>query len=235
MLTVDWGSNMRILIALVVLVAIAAAGYWWWTTTPQYSIEQAKDAIKTHDIQKFEKYVDVDTASARMVDDFVTKPLRRAMAPSTLGQIIVSGIAGLLRPKIADGIKHEILTFVESGSFKRSDADDADPHLGDAAGPSLSKADSHFGFRAHHSFKGFGSAQINGNVALVPVILHNAKYNQDLTLDVRLRKTDGHWQVIELSNFSQFCKQLARLQAAQDGRAIEEDDESDQTARLQQI
>ena len=37
-----------------------SGGYWWWTTTPQYSMDQVKQAIKGHDLKKFDKYVDVD-------------------------------------------------------------------------------------------------------------------------------------------------------------------------------
>ena len=90
---------------------------------------------------------------------------------------------------------------------------------------SLSAADEHFGFR-RHSLKGIKSTEIDGGVARVVLLLHNQRYNQDLTLDVNMRKTDGHWQVIELSNFPQFCARLAELAA--DKNAAQEEQNADQ-------
>ena len=60
---------MRFGLIVVVLALFFGAGWWWWTTTPQYSIEQVKDAINAHDLAKFDKYVDLDTTSSKMVDD----------------------------------------------------------------------------------------------------------------------------------------------------------------------
>jgi len=231
---------MRVLFVFVVLlVACGFGGFWWWTTTPQYSIEQVKVAVKSHDLQKFNKYVDVDTASSRMVDDFLDKPMRKVLEPSLIGEVFVAGVIGLFRPHLASGIKHEIISYVESGSFKPS----ADPSDTDRVAPipswmsgrssvSLDAADSHFGFRAH-SFKGVASTQVSGALAQVELLFHNDKYNRDLNLDVQMRKMDGYWQVIELSNFPEFCGKLARLQA--DNGSSEDQQSVDQVASPQKV
>jgi hypothetical protein len=205
-----------ILIGLMVILIGSGAGYWWWwKSTPQYSIEQVKEAVKSHDVQKFNKYVDVDTASSRMVDDFLTKPMRKTFAPGILGRFIVSGIVSMFRPQLEHGIKREILSYVESGSFKPSvqpdDSDEGSNSPGGINGVSLDAADSHLGFRAH-AFKRIASTQMNGALAQVSLLFHNEKYDQDMSLDVVMRKMDGYWQVIELSNFPEFCGKLARLQ-----------------------
>lgn len=201
---------MRVLVTLLLVLAIAGGGgYWYWIRTPQYSLEQVKAAIKAHDLEKFNKYVDVDGTSTRMVDDFFTKPMRDALGPSILGQVLVTGLASFLRPQIARGIKHEILTFVETGQFRPENSADQDPPPG---GISLSGMDLHLGFRAH-ALKSVTSVQTDGDLAQLELLLHNTLYNEDLPLDVKMRKMDGYWQIIELTNFPSFCGKLAALEA----------------------
>ncbi|HEY9776358.1 MAG TPA: hypothetical protein V6C81_21535 [Planktothrix sp.] len=204
---------MRLILVLVIVAALAGGGYFWWTTTPQFAVEQAKEAVKAHDLQKFAKYVDIDTTSSRMVDDFLAKPMRKTMAGSVIGEVLVTGLTNLIRPRLAGGIKHEIINFVETGNFKSSE--ETAPIDG-ADGVSLSSADEHFGFR-RHALKGVKSTEVDGDVARVVLLLHNQQYDRDLTLDVNMRKVDGHWQIIELANFPQFCSELAKLQASGEG------------------
>jgi hypothetical protein len=198
--------SMRFLGFLLIVGLLAGAGWWYWTTTPQYSIEQVKDAVKQHDLQKFNKYVDVDTASSHMVDDFLGNPMREALGPNMVAQLFVTGIMSIFKPAMAAGIKHEILTFVETGSF-RSAADD-----GSNSGVSLANSDERLGFRKH-AYKGITASTVEGGTARLELLLHNEKYNTDLPLDVVMRKMDGYWQVTELSNFPQFCGKLAQLEA----------------------
>jgi hypothetical protein len=192
---------------LLVLIVIGAALCWWWTTTPQYSMLQLKEAIKQHDLQKCQKYLDMDTASRRMVDDFLAKPMRQALGPSTVGQVIVSGLMSFVRPELAKGIKFEMTNFVETGSF-RGETEEPKPA---PSGVSLAFADDHLGFRKH-ALKDIASTKVDGDIANLELVFHNAKFNTDLPLDVKMRKMSGYWQVIELTNFPQFCGKLAKLE-----------------------
>ncbi len=195
------------LIIVFLALSLGAGWWWWWTTTPQYSIEQAKDAIKNHDIAKFEKYVDLDTTSSKMVDDLLAKPMQEALGPSILGQVLITGIVKLVRPAIAAGVKHEIVTFVETGSFRGSQDSNQEK-----TSISLSNFDDHLGFRKH-AFKEIAYSKVDGDNAQVELIMHNARFNVDIPLDISMRKMDGFWQVIKLSNFQSFCGKLIQLEA----------------------
>lgn len=201
---------MRALI-LIGIIALSLAGFWYWTTTPRYSMQQVKEAIKQHDLIKFEKFVDVDTASNRMVDDFLTEPMQKSVGPNIIGQIIVKGLATFIRPQLAAGVKHEIINFVETGNFKKSDPQESAGDVALSPAGSLSKMDGRFGFRAH-AYRGISAESINGNIAQLTLTFHNEKFNEDIPLDVRMRKMDGYWQVTELSNFPEFCGRLAELE-----------------------
>ncbi|MGH9551078.1 MAG: hypothetical protein ACRD3W_16970, partial [Terriglobales bacterium] len=168
------------LILVVILIALAG-GYWFWTTTPQYSMREVKEAVKSHDLNKFNKFVDADSVSSHMVDDFVTDPMRQALGPNILGQIFVTGMVALVKPHVQNSIKQELYNFVETGDFKKQ-SDDSD-----ASSMSLSKVDGHLGFRKH-AYKGIAYCKTDGAIAQLELIFHNADYNQDLALDVKMRK-----------------------------------------------
>jgi len=196
---------MRFLTLLVVVLLSAAGAYWFWTTTPQYSIEQVKVAVKAHDLPKFRVYFDVDTVSDRMVDDFLTQPMKQFTPHDSLLSGIVQGIVGLVRPTLAPVIKEEIEQFVIGGQFSHSDSNLP------AGRPTLSTFDKKFGFR-NHAFRSIKYVKIDGDSATAGLLFHNEVYQADLLLELQLRKVENHWQIVQLTNFPDFVANIARLQ-----------------------
>lgn len=193
---------------LMVLVIGAGIGYWYWTTTPQYSIGQVKDAIKAHDLQKFENYVDLDVVSTRLVDDFLTEPMQRTAGQSSIGDLIITGLMAVFKPKMVMSVKQQLIDYVQSGAFTNvRDPDQSSSKV------DLKKMDSRFGFQKH-AFKGIRSVKTDGNLSTLELRFYNATYDQDLILEVKMRKgEDNHWHVIELSNLPDFMAKLAQLEA----------------------
>ena len=69
-------SNKQKTIFLGLLIAILGAlafYFFYWTKTPQYSITLIQQAVKNHNVDKFERYVDLDTLYGRAYDDFISK------------------------------------------------------------------------------------------------------------------------------------------------------------------
>ncbi len=138
---------VRILAVIAAAVfLIGAGGYWYWTTTPQYAVEEMRAAVRTHDLDKFQKFVDLNHVSSALVDDFVAEPMQRLSDGGVAGQIIMMGVAGVLRPILVSGISHEVTNFVETGSFTgRTRNDDPDPlskataAQGDSESPKISQ------------------------------------------------------------------------------------------------
>jgi hypothetical protein len=204
---------MRFLMILLVVLLSAGGAYWYWTTTPQYSIEQVKEAVKAHDLPRFRKYFDVDTVSDRMVDDFVTQPMQKLGAHDSLLNGIVHGIVGLIRPSLAPVIKEEIEQFVIGGTFSRSDSN-ASPNTASnssSGASSLSTFDKKFGFRKH-AFRSIKYVKVEGDSAIAGLLFHNEVYQTDLLLELQLRKVENHWQIVQLTNFPDFVGNIARLQ-----------------------
>ena len=203
---------------LVALMVVGGGGYWYWTTTPQYSIEQVKIAVKSHDLAAFKKFVDVDSVSNSLVEDFLSRPVQRITSRDSLSSGIMRGIIGLVRPTLAPVIKDEIEEFVVAGRFSQASPDSVSHAGADAAKvqatsgqPTLATFDKKFGFR-NHAFRSIKSLKVEGDSALADLLFHNEVYNADLLLELQLHKVENHWQIVRLTNFPDFVGKIAQLQ-----------------------
>ncbi|MDR3613169.1 MAG: hypothetical protein P4L53_06365 [Candidatus Obscuribacterales bacterium] len=199
---------MRFLLILLVICLSVGGAYWYWTTTPQYSIEQVKVAVKAHDLPKFREYFDVDSVSDRMVDDFLSPPMQQLGPHNSLLAGIVQGLVdGLVKPTLTPVVKEEVEQFVIGGKFSHSQTDASLP----AGRPTLATFDKKFGFR-NHAFRSIKYVKIDGDSAITGLVFHNEVYQADLLLELKMRKVENHWQVMQLTNFPDFVANIAQLQ-----------------------
>lgn len=208
----------RVLTVLILLAGLSCGGFWYWTTTPQYSIEQVRDAVKTHDKQKFDKHVDVNEFASGLVDDTVAEPMREVMGGGTIGRWIVAGVSGFIKPSIVSGVKEELYTLVNTGGFNKSEGGTVSS-LNDRL--CLSKND----------FKRVDQIKADGKLAKATIVLHNSAHNKDLNLDVQMRDMGGYWQVTRMLNFPEFAGQLAALENSSDG--VHENAENKDVVRIE--
>ncbi|MBX9666915.1 MAG: hypothetical protein K2X93_04815 [Candidatus Obscuribacterales bacterium] len=192
----------RIIVILFVAAGIAFGGFWYWTTTPQYSIAQIKDAMKTHDRQKFDKHVDVNDFSSGMVDDMLTQPMKECLGGGMVGRWVAGGLSALFKPSLVAGIKQDLYNLVESGTFSQSTGEDQ---------MSLNAMDERLCLR-QHSVKSVEKLKSEGKIAEVEIVLHNEKHNKDLKLHVQMRDMGGYWQVTRMLNFPEFTSQLVEME-----------------------
>lgn len=197
----------RILLVLILIAGIACGGFWFWTTTPQYSISQIKEAIKTHDRKKFDKHVDVNDFAAGMVDDVLMQPMQEAVGGGMAGRWVAAGMSALLKPTLVSGIKEELYSLVGTGSFGEPDAESAF---------SLHQMEQQMCLKSH-DFKRIEQIKTDGKLAQATLVLHNDKHNKDLKLDVQMRDMGGYWQVTRMLNFPEFTAQLLEMETAHAG------------------
>jgi len=65
-------------IGVIVLLGLIGAGYYWWTGTPEYSINQIKKAIKTHNSELGLKYIDTDAIFENLWTNMKSEFLKEA-------------------------------------------------------------------------------------------------------------------------------------------------------------
>lgn len=200
-----------VIISVSVIVVIAIAIYYWqWTCSPKYSLLQAKKAIENHDVVSFEKYVDVQSLTERLIDQFLDMTTAQQEQPvnewEQMGQNIAKGFINLLKPQLAKLAKEQVAYYVEKGSFE--DAKDK------AEGPQFSlKEIWNKSGREKSKFRGFEYVKKDGKIAVVGLGFFHEEYNTKLVLDIKMREKGGYWQVAELSNFSDYMKKLDELES----------------------
>lgn len=201
---------MKRLVLLVVLIALAAGGYYYYNSLkagPSYALMQAAAASQTHDLATFERYVDVDALTGRLVDDVVNQgSVLTSLVPG--GSLAMSGALRLLKPQLTKAAHKEIQRYIETGSLDAAAA--AAPKrmvnlsltglAGRVVGPDS-------------KFKGIKYTTEKGNEALVGLEFTQPKYDTTMVLEVKLLKqADDHWQVKEITNTSELVRGVARLE-----------------------
>ncbi len=211
---------------LVAVVVAAGIGWWWWATSPEYSLKEARGAIKAHDVVKFEKFVDVESVASGMVDSFLSGPVREMSSLGVVGRIITIGLVGLVKPGLVDSMKREILDLVEKGPPEPATRNSSTPESSSnhedtvegasessepGGGISLKRSLKTFGFKGK-VYNGTEYTRRDAKIANVGLKLYNQKYNRDVVLDVKLRDMGGYWQIIGLPNLTQVLQTLIKLE-----------------------
>jgi hypothetical protein len=206
---------------IVVLAALAGGGYWYWTTTPQYSLIQAKDSFKNHDIVTFTKYVDIDSVSGDVVDFVVSKPVGALSDLGPVGKIFSFGLVSFVKPQIVDSVKQQVTNLVLQGGVNSSSATPKDQTIQPVANfsfsgdtprkISLKNMIRDLGFRGK-IYHGIAYVRTEGKVAFTGLNLMNRKYNRDFVLELRMHDMGGYWRIDQLSNLGEFVSEIYKLE-----------------------
>ena len=191
--------------ALIVLAGVAAGvSWWWWTRTPQYALRQVAAAYRSHDLEKFDEYVDRERLAGSFVDQMLQHAFKEQEGKSggeNWASGLAQGMAMMMRPQLVKALSDSIEQGVESGDFaeKKEDGPSLSPYQ-----TYLQKADD-----GESGFRGIKSVSKQGKVAVAKLELYDKDFGKSAFLDVKLRNVGGHWQVIELSNLAEFMKTLS--------------------------
>jgi len=217
-LLIFWSSKQmfRIIAVLAILAGIAYGGFYLWSSTPEYSIGQVKDAFRTHDRAKFDKFVDADEFAGGMVDDLLTNPVKEVLGGGTIGRWVVAGMAGMFKPQFVSSFKSDLYALVENGNLRQS-ADDSEMSLALVERRlCLSK----------NEFKKVDNVKTDGKLATVTVVLHNKMHDKDMKLDVQMQKMDNYWRVTKMLNFPEFAARIAEVES------VHKDDKTETVRRI---
>ena len=110
--------------ALIIILLICYFGYSYWTRTPKYSLYQIAKAIQHHDIELFNKHVDVNTVANRLIDDLIISAPKQKEEEETsewgkMGQELGKGLINLMKPRLAEIMKEQIEKYIETGDFQK--------------------------------------------------------------------------------------------------------------------
>lgn len=191
------------------VLAIGAA-YAYWTRTPQYSVNRIAHAITSHDVALFEKHVDVESVSARLIDDLLADVTAKQAETegSSMGSALAAGLIQFMKPRLVQIVREQTIRFIETGSFSKHDSstdDSESANLEDLSRGLGAKRD---------SFRGIGHVRTEGKIALVGLKFSNADLDTTLTIEVKMRNEGSYWRVVELTNLTHLTRTMEELRPA---------------------
>mgnify|MGYP000329339155 FL=1 len=190
-------KKKSIIAVLIAVIAIVLGWYFlYFTKTPVYSLNLARESVEKHDVVTFKKHVDVESIVGSGYDDFVdvqmNDPLIKDNPFKGFAEVMLKG----LKSQIVPALSQEIYNGIE----KKSDDSNQNAKSKEAANEVKEKT----GVK-DLEFKSIGSATIDGNSAIVPIIFSSKELKQDVTFDLLMKKLeDGTWQAIKVNNFKEY-------------------------------
>jgi hypothetical protein len=185
----------KIFIVAGLVVALVITGllfyFWHYTSTPQYSVIMILRSIKGHDWEKFQKYVDTDSLCESLIDDvseFFTEKLEESGTGGILGNILNKGLGEALKPKIKEKFRENLQKFVES-----SDSDNE--NRGELRKKLLMNSS-------------ITCLEKEGKIAVVALNIDDGEKN--VTVKLKMRKYENHWQLIEILNPGDIVKDVIK-------------------------
>jgi hypothetical protein len=142
-----------------------------------------------------------------MVDDLLTKPVQRTLGPGIVGELLGFGLGVFVKPLLVDSMKHHITDYVEG----RASTAGLDDGVRTVSSGGFSSIPGQLGFTGK-IYKDIEYVRTEGKIALIGIKLFNAKYNEEMVLELKLRDAGGYWQLMELSNLQTFMGRILELQ-----------------------
>lgn len=204
-------SKRIYIIAAIAIIIVACLGYWYWTRTPQYSLKIIQESVSKHDLQTFEKHVDIDSVSSRLIDQVLDAKINdKSEVQDETVKNFAMGFIQMLKPQLVAMAKEQIRSFVEKGKVESSAQQAQNNNT-----PKFSVEDLYKGNSGNEKveFKGIDYVNKDGKIAIVGLKLFYPKLNSELILEVKMRDLDGYWQVAEINNIASFLNKLEEIES----------------------
>lgn len=192
---------------VVVIVTSLGASYWHWTGTPTYSLQQIQKALDNKDVVKFEKHVDINSISSRLIDDLVKYAMKESQSQDEFedfGMALATGFVHLMKPHLIDSIHSQTIRQVEKGNFGNFTPSDG---TNDTQEINIDEISEQIG-ADKESFAGISYIKNDGKVALAGLGFQNENYDREMILELRLRNMGRYWQIVELTNVAELLQEL---------------------------
>ncbi len=185
-------------IASIVLIAGGVA-YWLFYTTPEYSLHQIEESVKNRDITSFEKYVDIEGITMRMLADIpevIGKNTRLGFFSDDVNQMVFS----VLQEPIAGMVKEAVRSYIERGRLNSKMTEKR------ALADFLKQL-------PVNSFKHPRLKTVNteGKICKVLVEVVVEAFEGRANIEFLMRDKGSYWQIAEFSNLYAIMEQLAEL------------------------
>lgn len=202
-------NNIVILGAGILAIVILSAAFYffYWIRTPIYSVKQAVNAYRKHDVATFVHHVDMDTLYSKACDDIITitaqlngLPVSKSLVSAYTPQAIKQPFIELLKDITISDIRGETNN---SANGSRSSSSDEAKEL-------YSAIDSIANLKSC-TFKGASLVRKDNTYCIVAIVLYNSELKKQFNLNARMEKLDdGKWRIKEITNLNDCILELAK-------------------------
>lgn len=217
----------KLLLCLVpVALAVGAVSYYalYFIKTPAFAVKEVVVAVREHDVERFQRHVDVKRVISKSFDDII-------VAESTLNKDNIAsnpfalGILHLLKPTVVDLLTQEALKEVGKAPSPKEGAPGAKEEKRDPVSDAMKDTVKRKVFYKHLKLKDLSLDKAGEKQATVRLLVHNDLVDKDFTLLLAMeRNQDEVWQITEISNLSSVLVEMERARqeqaAAQDKKLL---------------
>ncbi len=219
-------TKLKIILAAVILLLIAAIGGYSYvrihTHTPEYALEQTEQAIESHDLEAFRKYVDVEHLVDHSFDGLMAGLLDTGGGISEEARTAAEDVVLMMKAPILSSFHDAIEQYVSTGAWEPETADEA------------SKLDASDLLARSGLYKTelrqWGDIQPgeDENHAIVDIHVYQQEAGSEFVFKALMVKEEDIWRITEIQNFRDFvvmvgkARRLELDQYLQDSAAIME-------------
>jgi len=193
----------RLIFPLALIAGVLGLVYWYWTTTPIYAVNQIVDAVRHHDKQEFEKYVNIDSVASHAFDDIVEGPAREQLLPR-MDNMIGVGFLRFFKGEVV-GMAHEKLCGVVTDPGIQLQTGSLDASLGAMEKyritPRVRQTLIDYGI-SRYGFKGIKYLETRGQNTYLGLDFYSPRVRGNYIVEFRLEDAGGYWRVAELTNLN---------------------------------
>lgn len=203
------GKKKHLLIFPVLLLILGFTYYFcYWIRTPLYAVNQVREAVKQHDVVKFNRYVDSNALLNKAYEDVITAESMIHHDDITKNPFAM-GVLHFLKPTIVDLMTHELEKSIV-GKDSKASSQNPDP-VSNAMKNNIKKQVQ----LKDLQLKSINLKEHKGENADVILTLYNKALQKNFTLQLKMTLDDDTWRITEINNLVDFiidmdtAKQLA--------------------------
>ena len=110
--------------AFVILIILSSSGmgyYFYWQKTPQYSVRLIANALEDHDLDTFNKHVDLDSLLGSAYDDYFSSYFEKDifMQKNPIKNLS-AGLVKMTKIAAVNELKSEVNAYVQTGAWNNT-------------------------------------------------------------------------------------------------------------------
>jgi len=186
---------------IIAIIAISVLLFWQVTNSPRYSLKKLDNAIKEHDVNAFNKYVDLDAT----IDEIIVQTWKHYTAGEATGSRwneirsdIGNTLLSVVKPNIKEMIKKEVNAYIVTGEWSGNRTDN-----GSGISSMIIKIIREKIDPGQWDQQSVNYTEVEGKIAYVGLTYFDKSRDTNFLLEVKMRDMNGYWQIIEISNIAQ--------------------------------